>query len=94
LIILAAVAIRRPSLAVAPIQVPLLALIGIGDMLGNLLFAAASTSGLVSITSVLASLYPIVTVVLARLVLRERVARSQEAGIALTLAGVALISAG
>ncbi|HEX9379709.1 MAG TPA: DMT family transporter [Gaiellaceae bacterium] len=93
-IILAAVAIRRPSLAVAPTQVPLLALIGIGDMLGNLLFAAASTSGLVSITSVLASLFPIVTVVLARLVLRERVTRSQEAGIALTLAGIALISAG
>jgi drug/metabolite transporter (DMT)-like permease len=93
-IILAAVAIRRPPLAVAPMQVPLLALIGVGDMLGNLLFAAASTSGLVSITSVLASVYPIVTVVLARLVLKERVARSQEAGIALTLAGVALISAG
>ena len=93
-IILAAVAVRRPSLAVAPIQVPVLALIGIGDMLGNLLFAAASTSGLVSITSVLASLYPIVTVMLARLVLKERVARSQEVGIALTLAGVAIISAG
>ncbi len=93
-VILAAVAIRRPSLAVAPIQVPVLALIGIGDMLGNMLFAAASSSGLVSITSVLASLYPIVTVLLARLVLKERVARSQEAGIALTLAGVALISAG
>jgi len=93
-VILAAVAIRRPSLAVEPIQVPVLALIGIGDMLGNLLFAAASASGLVSITSVLASLYPIVTVVLARLVLKERVARSQEAGIALTLAGVALISVG
>ncbi|SRR6266545_2314146 len=93
-VILAAVAIRRPSLAVSAIEVPLLALIGIGDMLGNLLFAAASTSGLVSITSVLASLYPIITVVLARLVLKERVARSQEAGIALTLAGVALISAG
>ncbi|HVD91881.1 MAG TPA: DMT family transporter [Vicinamibacterales bacterium] len=93
-VILAAVAIRRPSLALAPIQVPLIALIGVGDMLGNFLFAAASTSGLVSITSVLASLYPIVTVLLARLVLKERVARSQEAGIALTLAGVALISAG
>jgi drug/metabolite transporter (DMT)-like permease len=93
-ITLAVVAIRRPSLAVAPIQVPLLALIGVGDMLGNLLFAAASTSGLVSITSVLASLYPIITVMLARVVLKERVARSQEAGIALTLAGVALISAG
>jgi drug/metabolite transporter (DMT)-like permease len=94
LVILAAVAIRQPSLAVQPLQVPILALIGIGDMLGNLLFAAASTSGLVSITSVLASLYPIVTVILARVVLRERVARSQEAGIVLTLAGVALISAG
>jgi len=93
-VILAAVAIRRPSLAVQPLQVPILALIGIGDMLGNLLFAAASTSGLVSITSVLASLYTIVTVILARVVLRERVARSQEAGIVLTLAGVALIAAG
>jgi drug/metabolite transporter (DMT)-like permease len=93
-VILAAVAIRRPSLAVAPIQMALIALIGVGDMLGNFLFAAASTSGLVSITSVLASLYPIVTVLLARLVLKERVARSQEAGIVLTLAGVAFISAG
>jgi drug/metabolite transporter (DMT)-like permease len=93
-VILATVALRRPSLGVPRVQVPLLALIGIGDMLGNLLFAAAATSGLVSVTSVLASLYPIVTVVLARLVLKERVARSQEAGIALTLGGVALISAG
>jgi drug/metabolite transporter (DMT)-like permease len=93
-VIFAVVAIRRPPLAAPPVQVSLLALIGVGDMLGNLLFAAASTSGLVSITSVLASLYPIVTVVLARLVLQERVARSQEAGIALTLAGVVLISAG
>src|SRR5919108_4647753 len=93
-LILAAVAVRRLSVRVAAGQVPALALVGIGDMLGNLLFAAASTSGLVSITSVLASLYPIVTVVLARIVLSERVARSQEAGIGLTLAGVALISAG
>lgn len=93
-VVLAAVTVRRPSLAVDPVQVPLLVLIGIGDMLGNLLFAASSTSGLISITSVLASLYPIVTVVLARIVLAERVARSQEAGIVLTLAGVGLISAG
>jgi drug/metabolite transporter (DMT)-like permease len=93
-VILTAIVVRRPSLRLPPAQVPALALIGIGDMLGNLLFAAASTSGLVSITSVLASLYPIVTVVLARLVLGERVARSQEAGIGLTLAGVVLISAG
>src|SRR3954471_13385126 len=93
-VILVAVAIQRPNIRVAPRLLPLLAVIGFGDMFGNLLYAAASTSGLVSITSVLASLYPIVTVVLARIVLSERVARSQEAGIGLTLAGVALISAG
>ena len=93
-VIVAAVLAKRPPVAVAPSAVPVLFLIGIGDMVGNLLFAAASTSGLVSVTSVLASLYPIITVVLARIVLAERVARSQEAGIVLTLAGVALISAG
>jgi drug/metabolite transporter (DMT)-like permease len=93
-IILVTVAVRRPSLAIEPVQIPILALIGTGDMLGNLLFAASASQGLVSITSVLASLYPIVTIVLARLLLKERVARSQEAGIVLTLAGVALIVAG
>jgi drug/metabolite transporter (DMT)-like permease len=93
-VILAVVAIQRPALGVPGRLLPWLALIGFGDMFGNLLFAAASTSGLVSVTSVLASLYPIVTVVLARMILAEKVARSQEGGILLTLAGVALISAG
>ena len=45
-----------------------------------------------SLTSVLASLYPIVTVLLAAAVLHERVARTQKAGIVLTLTGVVLIS--
>jgi drug/metabolite transporter (DMT)-like permease len=93
-VIMLAVLVRRPNIVVPGRVLPWLALIGFGDMLGNLLFAAASTTGLVSVTSVLASLYPIVTVVLARIVLSERVARSQEAGIGLTLAGVVLISAG
>jgi drug/metabolite transporter (DMT)-like permease len=94
LVIFSVIAVRRPALSIEGRQLPPLALVGIGDMLGNLFFAAASTTGLVSVTSVLASLYPIVTVIMARLVLHERVARSQEGGIALTLAGVALISAG
>jgi drug/metabolite transporter (DMT)-like permease len=93
-VVLAAIAIRRPNLRVSRRNLPLLAMIGVGDMLGNLLFAAASRGGLVSVTSVLASLYPIVTVVLARAVLAERVSRAQEAGVLLTLAGVVLISAG
>src|SRR5438105_2866744 len=47
-VILVAVAIQRPNIRVAPRLLPLLAVIGFGDMFGNLLYAAASTSGLVS----------------------------------------------
>jgi drug/metabolite transporter (DMT)-like permease len=94
LVVVAVIAVQRPDVAVAAAQVPVLALIGIGDMLGNLLFAASSRGGLVSVTAVLASLYPIVTVALARVLLGERVSRSQEAGVVLTLAGVAMISVG
>jgi drug/metabolite transporter (DMT)-like permease len=93
-VILTATLLRRPPLRVEGLDLPIVVLVGIGDMAGNLLFAAASAHGLVSVTSVLASLYPIVTIVLARTVLGERVAPSQQAGIALTLGGVALISAG
>jgi drug/metabolite transporter (DMT)-like permease len=92
-LVLAVVAIRRAPIGVPRLPLAVLALVGVGEMLGNLLFAAASASGLVSITSVLASLYPIVTILLARAILHERVSRGQEAGILLTLAGVVLISA-
>jgi len=68
--------------------------VGIGDTLGNFLFAASSSRGLVSVTSVLASLYPMVTVALARVVLSERIDRAQQFGVLATLGGVALISAG
>jgi drug/metabolite transporter (DMT)-like permease len=93
-VILTAALIRRPPLRMPGPDLPVVILVGIGDMAGNLLFAAASAQGLVSVTSVLASLYPIVTIVLARTVLAERVAPSQQVGIGLTLAGVALISVG
>ena len=69
--------------------------IGLLDTGGNALFAAASSShGLLSVVSVLASLYPVVTVLLARLVLGERVQRTQDAGVLLVLVGVVLITAG
>jgi drug/metabolite transporter (DMT)-like permease len=75
-------------------DLPILASIGVLDTGGNVFFAAASSKGLVSVVSVLASLYPVVTVLLARAVLHERVHRSQELGIALALGGIVLISAG
>ncbi len=69
--------------------------IGFLDTGGNVLFAAASSShGLLSVVSVLASLYPVVTVLLARIVLGERVQRTQDLGVAVALAGVVLITAG
>jgi len=93
LIAVAALAARR-SVRVSRRDAIYVSAVGIGDMLGNVLYAASASHGLVSVTSVLASLYPVVTVVLARVVLHERVDRLQDAGIVATLAGVVLISAG
>jgi drug/metabolite transporter (DMT)-like permease len=92
IIALAWLALRPPRASRA--DLPALAAIGILDTGGNVLFAAASTRGLVSVVSILASLYPVATVLLARAVLEERVHRTQELGIALALAGIVLVSAG
>ncbi len=75
-------------------DVPALAAIGLADVGANLLFGVASTMGLVSIVAVLGTLYPVATVVLARLVLGERLHPLQLAGVATTLAGVALLALG
>lgn len=69
------------------------ACIGAGDLGANLTFGIASTLGYVSITSVLSSLFPVVTVILAGIVLKERLRRVQVAGVAVTMLGVVLISA-
>jgi drug/metabolite transporter (DMT)-like permease len=93
LVAIAFVAVR-PRLPTLPRDIAVIACIGLADTSGNVLFAAASSQGLVSVVSVLASLYPVVTVILARAYLRERVTRVQEAGAAATLGGVVLVSAG
>ena len=77
-----------------PSDVGTLVVIGVGAAAANLLFGFASTLGYVSITAVLASLYPVVTVLLAWAVLRERLLRIQYVGVAIALAGVALVSIG
>ncbi len=92
LIIATAVALQRPDLRVRGRELWIVLGVGIGDTIGNVLFAASSGHGLVSLTAVLASLYPIVTVLLAAAVLHEKTAPAQRAGIALTLAGVVLIA--
>lgn len=92
LLLAAVVAARHAPLRLRRRDLAIVFAVGIGDTLGNVFFAASSANGLVSLTSVLASLYPVVTVLLAASVLHERVAPMQRAGIVLTLAGVVLIS--
>ena len=71
-----------------------LAVVGVGDVVANLMFAISTTKGLLSISSALTSFYPVVTVMLARWVLHERLRAVQWIGVGLALGGVALISAG
>jgi drug/metabolite transporter (DMT)-like permease len=77
---------------VSTADLPALFAVGALDVGADVFFAFATTLGLLSIVSILSSLYPVATVLLARLVLRERMARMQQAGVLLALAGVASIS--
>ncbi|MEN3273831.1 MAG: hypothetical protein V7636_2592 [Actinomycetota bacterium] len=67
---------------------------GVLDVTANALYVLASRHGLLSLVSVLSALYPAATIVLARLVLTERINRTQLLGIGLALTGVTLIAAG
>jgi drug/metabolite transporter (DMT)-like permease len=84
----------RPKLGMSRGDATAVVAVGLLDMGANALFAAATTLGLVSIVSVLGSLYPVTTLVLARFLLGERLHASQRGGAAAALVGVALISAG
>ena len=69
-----------------------LIVIGVMDVAANVCFGWATSMGALSIVSVLGSIYPIVTVALAWLVLKERLVPIQYVGIAAAMSGVALIS--
>lgn len=73
---------------------PLLVGIGVGDTLANVLVAIASTHGSVGIVAVLSALYPIVTVLLARLFLDERLTTPRRVGGVIAIAGAVLVAAG
>lgn len=75
-------------------DLPFLAAIGMTDAGANVLFAFAASLGLLSVVAVLGSLYPIVTVLLAWWIHKERLMPVQYLGIAVTFSGVALISLG
>lgn len=82
------------GLAMSRRTIGLVVVSGALDATANFLFAAGSQRGLVSVVAVLGSLYPVVTVALAGVVLHEHLGRLQAAGAGIALAGVALIAAG
>lgn len=92
--LLLAVALARPRIGGNLVQMPSLMLIGLLDVSANACFTLGTDTGLLSVVSVLASLYPVATVVLARALLGERLASVQAAGVAVALMGVVLIATG
>jgi drug/metabolite transporter (DMT)-like permease len=69
------------------------ALVGLLDSAANTLFVFASRGGYLSVVSVLGSLYPVVTLLAAYVVLSERITRVQRGGVALALVGVCVVAA-
>jgi drug/metabolite transporter (DMT)-like permease len=84
----------RPSMRIERDMYPALLAIGVCDVTANSLFAVATNHGLLSLVAVAGSLYSAVTVFLARIVLGERLGASQQVGVVLALAGVAMIAGG
>ena len=72
----------------------LIFLAGTGDVIGNIAFLVATRQGALAIAAVLTSLYPVGTILLARIVLKERIALSQAVGIGIALGACVLLAVG
>jgi drug/metabolite transporter (DMT)-like permease len=70
----------------------MVAFVGLGDIAANAFFLIAVRSGLISLVAVLSSLYPVVTVLLARFVNREHLRVTQALGVGMSVVAVAAIS--
>lgn len=86
--------LSRRRVAVSAREVPAYAAVGVLDVGANLTYGLATTRGLLMLAGVFGSLYPVVTILLARFLDDERLRRIQQAGVVLCLAGVAAISVG
>jgi drug/metabolite transporter (DMT)-like permease len=91
--IAALIAWRRPALPRGRFALGVAA-VGTIDLLATSLIAIANTKGDLSVVSVLGGMYPVMTVLLAGVVLHERLRRPQLVGIVLALGGVGAVAAG
>ncbi|MFL5624827.1 MAG: EamA family transporter [Ktedonobacteraceae bacterium] len=90
---LALVLLRRQAVFPKLSAFPLVLLAGVLDVAGNVFFVLATHVGRLDVAAILSSLYPAATVLLAWIILRERVSRWQALGILLALIAILLISA-
>jgi drug/metabolite transporter (DMT)-like permease len=79
---------RAPARAVLPFAI----IAGLLDSGGTVCFLPAARHGRLDVAVVLSSLYPVTTVVLARLLLKERLTPMQTAGVIAALAAVPMIA--
>ncbi|MFF3615839.1 EamA family transporter [Streptomyces sp. NPDC002580] len=94
-----AVAVRRGAPALPEsgfpwASLPALAFVGLADVAANGTYSVAAQHGPVTVAAVLASLYPVVTALAARGLLRERLRAVQAAGAGLALVGTVLLATG
>jgi drug/metabolite transporter (DMT)-like permease len=94
LVTAAVVALARQVARPTRTELAPLAVIGAGDLTANALFALASREGELAVVAVLASLYPVTTVLLARRLQHERLQRLQVIGVIAAFLGVAGVVAG
>ena len=90
----AAVGLTRTSLRPTRNLLPLLVAVGAFDTGANISVAFGTTQGSAGIVAILSALYPVVTILLARLLLREELSAARRAGGGIALAGAALVAAG
>jgi drug/metabolite transporter (DMT)-like permease len=95
IVLIAGAVLRRGLLPRGTSALPLMAAAGAGviDVVANICYVAATRTGMFGLAVVLASLYPGVTVLLARVVLGERLRWIQRAGLALAAIGILLVAA-
>lgn len=93
--VLAVVALMvRPEMRVGSSDGALMVMIGCFDLTANALYAVATTLGLLSVVSVLGSLYPVITVIMAAVFLHERIGAVQRLGSVLAIGGALMLAAG
>ncbi len=89
LALLAGAALRPPARLL-----PTIVAVGVFDTLANVLVAFAVTRGSAGVVAVLSALYPVTTILLARVVLGEQLDRERRVGAALALGGAAAVAVG